>query len=210
MGGKSYDSKYISGSGGGGATTVYLINESDSNRILVSAGGGGTGFGPSGHAGGLSGGNGFPGCNGEVFSIGANQTFGFLPGKGEDGRDTTIFADCGAEGGGGAGGGYFGGTTSKEIGNSTSTSGSGGSSYISGFLGCITNPLGVFEKPIMRSGAEAMPLPDGTESKKGNPRDGFLRITYIPPEISCRQIRYPANIPSLTIYVFILIYDSEN
>lgn len=90
-----------------------------------------------------------------------NQTFGFKPSLGEDGRNATQYVTLNAEGGSGAGSGYFGGTTIKDTVSYSNAAGSAGSSYISGHKGCVQHPNTVFMQTKLISGLELMNLPNG-------------------------------------------------
>ena len=175
-GGKAYSDVYSSGSSGGGATDVRLNNSIDS-RILVAAGGGGS-SGVSGSNVTFYGGAGGAdiGERGQTFieyenkTILANQTFGYLPkGQGQNGRDTTEYADGGAEGNGGAGGGYWGGFALQNRGNYTFAGGDGGSSFIDNNFFSNTKKI---------SGSSLMPLPSGKQGY-GNSDNGYLKITEL-------------------------------
>lgn len=196
--------KFSNGASGGGATSVMIHEATLENRILVSAGGGsGHGIG-GGNAGGLKGGN---AQRYSFISYGANQTFGFMPGIGENGRDAAQSRSGDAEGGGGAGGGYFGGTTTNLTIEESSIGGGGGSSYISGHPGCLLNPLAKFTKPILFSGGERFSLPDNTYAN-GNTGNGFFRITILSElQISCDIQRSYHNI-LLYITPMILLIES--
>lgn len=142
----------------------------------------------------------------EIFTPGANQTFGYLPGIGQDAANKTAYYRFGAEGAGGGGGGYFGGVAYQENGNKTSVAGSGGSSYISGFPGCKIHPNATFERPVLLGGYDLMNLPNGSFSI-GNPGHGHLRITLlIPPDTFCRCL-YTPQVNKLLILVLILLDD---
>lgn len=170
-----------SGTGGGGATTLYLKSVSIDSRVLVSAGGGGAMFlepshtGYAGYAGGLVGGNG----KGNIYtSIGASQDSGYKKGIGQDGRNATQYTTNDAEGGSGSGGGYWGGFASTATDSFSNTPGSGGSSYISGNPKCALHPQLSFYNTTILPGNETFKLPDGT-LHKGNPTDGHFRITAL-------------------------------
>ena len=121
--------------GGGGATDVRLEsgvwNNSKSlqSRIMVAAGGGGGSDNTlGGPAGGLT-------SKTVSHSIGATQTSGYAFGYGQDGiriRSNSPVA--------GGGGGYYGGYA-IDNGSNYYNPGSGGSSYISGHLGCVAYHL---------------------------------------------------------------------
>ena len=181
--------------GGGGATDIRLESGSWNNstglasRIMVAGGGGGASYTyQAGHAGGLTG---LTGSNSSATP--GSQTTGYSFGKGQDGSGT---AD--SDGVGGAGSGYWGGKTSTEFGMS---SGTGGSSFISGHLGCIavtssystsakctsgssvdcaTHYSGkVFKNTSMISGNSSMPSYSGSGTMTGNSGNGYARITLV-------------------------------
>jgi len=127
------------GGGGGGATDVRFFpttptstqltwNDATSlrSRIMVAAGGGGSSYGEVGGAGGdLTSQN-------RTLTTGVNQVSGNAFGVGGRGVDNAAAA------GGGGGGGFWGGRGSP--GNGTSPfpcSGTGGSSFISGYTGSV-------------------------------------------------------------------------
>ena len=116
--------------GGGGATDIRITGgewnneESLKSRIMVAAGGGGSAYGSDGgDAGALSS---FVAYSSAV----ATQTSGYAFGYGQDGimkrKNYPI---------GGAGGGYYGGFATDN--GNYYNPGSGGSSYISGYAGCV-------------------------------------------------------------------------
>ena len=137
------------GSGGGGATSITLINKgvlanfsAAKDKVLaVAGGGGGYAWGtsiPGGIGGGLSGTRGqttlyvYPTMHaymGTEPSPGT-QTSGYAFGTGQSGRNGGVWS-CGAEGNGGGGGGWYGGCSSVTGGDWTNCSGGGGSGYIS-------------------------------------------------------------------------------
>ena len=117
--------------GGGGATDIRLVGGSWDNtsslasRIMVAGGGGGASWSYNpGYAGGLSGASYFTDV-----SPAATQTNGYAFGIGQQGIGA---GDSDGVAGGGAG--YWGGRTSNTY---YKTSGSGGSSYISGHTGSV-------------------------------------------------------------------------
>ena len=180
-GGASYNANYSSGSSGGGATDIRTSSDIDS-RIIVAAGGGGSSGVPKDMGipniyplRGGSGGN-ETGEAGEVHdeyknAVGvANQTAGFEKGNGQDGRNSTILDDNGAEGSGGAGGGYWGGYALQDSGVSSNSGGGGGSSYVNT----------TFYDTELIAGNQLMPLPSG-ENGIGNSNDGYIRITLLSP-----------------------------
>ncbi|EAY03435.1 hypothetical protein TVAG_412390 [Trichomonas vaginalis G3] len=164
-------------------------NETNSlkSRIIVSAGGAGSTFYISafiqgGHAGGI---NGFPGSQYVYISssgtltnsTGANNILGGISGLADDKNSSSIINGSFGIGanpfetgyGSGGGGGYYGGGAGNSAVNTVGT-GSGGSSFISGYKGCnaisekytLSNPIHtgkpehysgfVFANPIMKDG----------------------------------------------------------
>ncbi len=132
--------------GGGGATDFRLVggtwnnSESLKSRIMVAAGGGGASSGSTtagGAAGGLVGYRGTSShstYNEAIYNnTGGTQTFTGVSYQNARGGyfGYAIQSFTGGWGGGG-GGGYYGGT------NGHGTTGAGGSSYISGYLGCVS------------------------------------------------------------------------
>ena len=119
--------------GGGGATDVRLVSGSWNDfaslksRIMVAAGGGGSaprwGSGPIAFGGTLE----SPATN---TSSGATQTSGYAFGVGQSPTFAHSNSDIS-----GAGGGYYGGLA-KSTATSQDATGSGGSSFISGYNGC--------------------------------------------------------------------------
>ncbi len=170
--------------GGGGATDIRLVNGSwdaiDSlrSRIMVAAGGGGSTYGSVGGSGGnlMS-----PAiCS----SPGATQTTGYLFGVGEMGHDYSYTPSSGA------GGGYYGGQ-SERVGTGGCQSGSGGSSFISGYNGCDAMDQSgvhtgqpnhysgiVFKDMLMIDGKSYMPGSDGIE-EKGHSGNGYAEISKV-------------------------------
>lgn len=208
---------------GGGATDIRNIggtwNDFNSlkSRIMVAAGGGGgcvncgvAGTNLSGGIGGtLNGGDGkiaqIPADSDEFVSIatGATQTSGGNRGKGT--RTDLSCASNGSFGIGGNGGsccitaggsGYYGGAGSG-VANSTGGTGSGGSSFISGYDGCdaiaenstedniIHTGQSIhysgykFKNAVMYAGNEEMPTHDGTSTMIGNSGNGYAKISLI-------------------------------
>lgn len=209
-------------SSGGGATDVRLTGgewsdfDSLKSRIMVAAGGGGGGyFGGKAAKGGYGGA--LQGGDGTIIVV------NFPPGK-EDNRvkenptgatqnqggQTKIpsyplaigqFGQAGSymvnyQSGAGAGSGYYGGAAGVDQDNATA-SGSGGSSYISGYDGCLAieatstksaithkeNSIHysnkVFTEPTMIAGNSLMPNPNGSNQITGNMGNGFARITFV-------------------------------
>ena len=207
---------------GGGATDVRLTNGiwSDFNslksRIIVAAGGGGSQHYydgcNGGYAGGLSGRDGFYSVNltdthaPYTVSTGAIQTSGGFGGNGGAIGIDGSFGIGGNHGkntnydhGGGGGGGYYGGgggsANSYIVG-----SGAGGSSFISGYIGCDaiaesstegniihTNQPNhysgkVFLNPVMIDGGSIMPKPKGG-TETGHTGNGYCIISWISPSL---------------------------
>ena len=133
---------YSSGYGGGGATDIRTLkgkwNDMDSlkSRIMVAGGGGGCNAFKNekgGSAGTLEGDSGYD-FNGNEFK-GGSQSNGYKLGEGQSGLSKDTHYDNGAEGNSGSGGGYYGGTASQKYGVKSVSTGSGGSSFISGYEG---------------------------------------------------------------------------
>ena len=211
-GGSAYN-----GRSGGGATDVRLVKGngtwSDFNslksRIIVAAGGGGAQHFlegcNGGNAGGLGGQGGFEShsssYNSYILATGATQTSGGTRGKGGNylsegtngvfgiGGDYDSY-DHGSGGGGGYYGGGGGGHNDGIVG-----SGAGGSSFISGYIGCdaITESSTenniihtgqsnhysgkVFTNSVMIAGNAAMPKPGGG-TETGHEGNGYCIITW--------------------------------
>ena len=202
---------------GGGATDFRLVNgnwddlTSLASRIMVAAGsGGGT---PGGTLTGINGNAGSAG-GGHAGGYGATQTSGGAAGGsgatagtfGKGGNAYLSFPSvCNCNNANGGGGGYYGGGGGRG-GNPDCNLGGGGdggsgSSYISGYPGCIAikseNDVTpkvttyskiedsyhysgkVFKNPIMIAGNEEMPTHDGTGTMIGNVESGYAKITYI-------------------------------
>ena len=184
-----------SSGGGGGATDVRLNNgkwdnfESLKSRIMVAAGGGGRSWNfDVGEGGGLSARTLYDTL------LGGSQTSGYAFGKGMDGVGT-VSGDNAASGDGvgGGGGGYYGGNTQNVL---LKSSGTGGSSFISGYSGCnaiskdstenniihLDSPNHysnkVFTETQMSAGNESMPSPSGG-TEKGHAGNGYARITIV-------------------------------
>ena len=197
---------------GGGATDIRLSNGtwSDFNslksRIIVAAGGGGAQHYwegcNGGNAGGLGGQGGFESHSSiygsYTLATGATQTSGGTRGKGKSEGTNGVFGiggdydsyDHGSGGGGGYYGGGGGGHNDGIVG-----SGAGGSSFISGYIGCdaITESSTenniihtgqsnhysgkVFTNPIMIDGGSVMPSPTGS-TETGHTGNGYCIITW--------------------------------
>ena len=181
---------------GGGATDIRLQNgdwdsfNSLKSRIMVAAGGGACVTGAeSSYGGTLS----TPNYNNVAFYVdntteaqGASQISGYKFGIGQDG------------GRAGAGGGYYGGgAISKDAQNKIGIRGTGGTSFISGYLGCNaidesstedniihTNQPNhysgyVFTNSVMIAGNASMPSPNGG-TETGHEGNGYCIITWVP------------------------------
>lgn len=215
MGGSRYNEK-----SGGGATDIRLLNGtwSDFNslksRIIVAAGGGGAqhyNFGCNGgNSGGLSGQDGFysvsPNFQNDPYVVakGATQTSG---GKGGEGDKCGYDGILGVGGnysseineGGGGGGGYYGGGGGGSS-YAIVGSGAGGSSFISGYLGCDAIAESstvdhivhtgqpnhysgkVFSNSAMIDGGSIMPKPKGG-TETGHSGNGYAIISWISPSL---------------------------
>lgn len=145
-GGQGADGKYT---GGGGATDIRLVNGlwndfgSLKSRIMVAAGGAGTGFYygniiKGGEGGGISGyGGEISSCNADYIhnlATGGNNLTG---GMGVDGTGYFGYSkkDMQLQYGTGGGSGYYGGGVGGDT-HCNVSSGAGGSSFISGHNGC--------------------------------------------------------------------------
>lgn len=118
----SSDSGYAGG--GGGATDIRFGGNDLNNRIMVAAGGSGAGNGTNPGKGTAGGGLIAPNSNHSNGPKGATQTSGGGFGIGANAQGL----------GSGGGGGYYGGAGGIEV-SGTGTSGTGGTSFISGHLG---------------------------------------------------------------------------
>jgi hypothetical protein len=214
-----YDPTYPeSSAGGGGASDIRYINDQTLNglksRIIVAAGGGGSTSTNStsnpntwiaGDGGKLS------GSSYTKYSIPGNQTFGLF-GKGLNGfsfnNDTFMWGGST----GGCGGGYYGGITTPVEPNSVNSievSGSGGSSYISGYEGCnsvkfdssdppthsgskIHYTNRVFDNPVMLSKDDSNFKDPYGVFEEGHFGNGAIKITIVSifssvsPIITCK------------------------
>jgi len=207
-----YDHSDDEGAGGGGGATDIRLNNGEWNsfnslksRIMVAGAGGGSG--PwRGDDGGCGGGlSGIPSSQeiirGYTVTPGG-QTTGYKFGIGEDGVHK--FTNCNN---GGGGSGYYGGCEYKgELIYRSNGSlhedyiGAGGSSYISGYVGCDAISSSstedniihtgqpnhysgkVFTNSVMIAGNATMPKPKGgTES--GHSGDGYCIISWISPSL---------------------------
>ena len=221
-GANSYTSRTECGqstSSGGGATDIRLISQNLNSRIMVAGGGGGSYYEycSSADYASINGGAG-GGINGQTANYvtyngyssinptGGTQTTG---GKSIDEWNSTTYTTTysGAFGKGGTGnnsysgggGGYYGGASG------TWQPGAGGSSYISGYVGCVavtseeditpkegctdgTNDVTCsyhysglkFTDSEMKAGNEEMPNYSGTKTMVGNEGNGYAKITAMP------------------------------
>ena len=186
---------------GGGATDVRTINGNWNNdaglssRIMVAAGGGGSCDSEKGTAGGTL------TSKNTIESKGATQTTGYKFGMGYNGTYISYNQDAA-----GAGGGYYGGNGITHYYNNAGT---GGSSFISGYLGSVavmskdnigprydsnheicadgTNDLSCsyhysgysFKNSVMIDGDSVMPTHDSKEEMTGNTGDGYAKISLL-------------------------------
>ena len=212
--------------GGGGATDIRLISASDTkttwyefeslkSRIMVAGAGGGSGYAYSdnqraygGRGGNTTGGKAFVLDNNvryETSGTAASQTTGNKFGQGADGKTQPFNNACT----GGGGGGYWGGNTSTNTAifhGRIECGGHGGSSYISGYSGCVAVKSGTSDSNIafrtetdavtkashtsglvftsgtsMIDGDNSMPNPAAaTGNITGNNGNGYARITVKP------------------------------
>lgn len=181
----------ITSSGGGGATDVRYGGNGLNNRILVAGGASGTGTNSGGDGGGLETRNMNQSSSGNMKfnTLGATQTRGGYPlnneitkgpqegtlGKGGNGEEYIY-----GYGSSGGGGGYYGGSGGYSAswyvfgdydlgrdGRYNAAGATGGTSYISGFSGCMpqNHPSGkIFTNMEMKAGVH-----------EGN---GFVRISH--------------------------------
>ena len=172
-------------SGGGGSDIRLSIGDFYS-RIIVAGGGGGAisvnnyYIENGGNAGGLIGGSGIPGGpkKGQLTpASGGTQNSG--------GKTNGKFGIGGAHGESGGGGGYYGGGASTYI-NDAVSSGAGGSSFISGYTGCIAPRMNnsyhetglYFNNGVMKGGSDEITSPEGN-IEVGHTGDGYIRITLL-------------------------------
>jgi len=222
-GGKGGTVMGYDGKSGGGATDIRLTSgiwsefNSLKTRILVAAGGGGAQHyhngSNGGYAGGLQGQDGFysQGISVETFAVptGATQNSGGKGGKGSwDGFDGAFgiggnSIDSNGSGhidGSGGGGGYYGGGGASYNNFNVVVSGSGGSSFISGYPGCDAISESstedniihtgqpnhysgyVFTNSVMIAGDATMPKPKGG-TETGHSGDGYAIISWISPSL---------------------------
>ena len=208
----------IQASGGGGASDIRLFggNWNDSlslaSRIIVAgAGGGSNNFINGGDAGALIGYDGGKasdrgGCGELIFATGGTQEKGgtglISGGFGKGGSQT---AEEGDIDGGAGGSGYFGGGKA----GGCELSGAGGSSFVSGYQGClaINEPSAdgsftmstksvhysglFFHNPIMQDGKTSFYSPEGI-IETGHIGHGAIKITIFSTILTCKSnIRIP-------------------
>ena len=184
--------------GGGGASDIRTINGSYSDinslqsRIIVAAGGSGSAFKSTGAPGGNLTGyvkTSYP-INSIIESNTTNQTNGYALGIGEDGHEYIFTPSSGA------GGGFYGGFAGQVTENNTYIAvSSSGSSYVSGYDGCIPNEKYVFSKAEIFHGNKEFLDPSG-EKTTGKIGDGAIVITQINGHTSFKT-RIPFNYKSL-------------
>ena len=200
--GRDNGNSYVhNGASGGGATDIRYFGSSIpsssdltwnstlglNSRIMVAAGGGGG----SGHNGNANGGYG-----GTLTSENVKSNYGSATGVNQtSGNSFGIGGTTPTSGGGGGGaGGYYGGRTAAWV------QGTGGSSYISGYAGCIAIKSAtdrtpkvttytniedsyhysgkIFIQAKMLAGNEEMPQPND-ETSVGHSGNGYAKITFI-------------------------------
>jgi len=178
--------------GGGGATDFRLVSgewddfDSLKSRIMVAAGGGGAAYEHVGGYGGTLVGQ------STLHATAGTQTSGYAFGKGQDGVYFASNIDIA-----GGGSGYYGGNSTYVSGRgSYQAAGAGGSSFVSGCVGCdaiseastSTNIIHtgqanhysgyVFNNITMLAGNEAMPSYTDNSNMTGNSGNGYARISY--------------------------------
>ena len=199
-GGKGNTSFYsigcYSGAGGGGATHVAFSTgllsgfKDNLSELLIVAGGGGGAINHNiennngGSAGGIYGNAGsflkVTTCNTNLPKIsGGTQNSGYLFGMGQTGRDA-VNVSCGQSGAAGGGGGFYGGMSQTE--NYDTSTGGGGSGYISNTLlteksmYCYNCQESSDESTKTISTTCTSATPTANCAKQGN---GYARITLI-------------------------------
>ena len=197
-------------SAGGGASDIRLVNgawnssKGLASRIMVAAGGAGYNPYRSGYPGGAGGAlTGIGGSGDSPANSLATQTAGAISSGNVQSRNGQFgIGGSGDDWGGGGSGGYWGGSGGKNSG--TGNGGTSGTSYISGYPGCIaikstnefvpkdgcdensnnvecsTHYSGVtFNSPIMKAGNEEMPNYIDESNMTGNEGNGHARITIL-------------------------------
>ena len=222
------------GASGGGATDIRLVDNQEieglKSRIIVAAGGGGA----NKHADKCKGGCGgiLEGEQGYTTSLGYDVTAptgGTQKSGGKNGSPT--YTDASRNGspgtfgtggaaaankgwGGGGGGGYFGGGGGADATKSTS-SGAGGSSYISGYQGClainksttsVANPI-MLNHPNHYSGIvfRRIEVKDGLVLQRND--EGFAAVTLLYNDICSigrKNRKIDLSFSSLTLITVII------
>ena len=176
-------------SSGGGGTDVRLKKNDLNSRIMVSGAGGGSLYYPGnyfangGNAGALVG---YPGASS---GSKASELVPASPGNQTSAGLTNAGFGYGGSCYAGGGGGYYGGGCGTSI-FATISSGAGGSSFVSGFKGCIDPKKKsefhesnlYFTQSEIKSGSEEIDSPDGNK-EIGHTGNGFIRITFIASNI---------------------------
>ena len=204
-GGSRTDGTYTAG---GGATDVRLVsgswNDFDSlmSRVMVAAGGAGSGN----YSGNISGGAGgaLNGLSGTQSGSGSSHTVATggtqtSPGKTINGGDSNSGFGYSSQPnvyGTGGGGGYYGGGSGSATSYKVSA-GAGGSSYISGHPKCnsidststVNNIIHtgkpehysgfIFTDTVMKAGNEEVPTHDNTGKMIGNDGNGYAKISIV-------------------------------
>ena len=205
-GGKQTESKFYSGSGGGGATDIRLSPSGNSyeNRIIVAGGGGGScginkDHGVGGDSGFLVGYD----STGYNISSGGGTVNCMNLGQGMNGRDGSD-GSASSEGGGGGGGGYYGGCAYEIQGDDTNSGGGGGSSFIQGYPNVERNDHYSFSYYIILDGKQQFLSPEGS-LETGHSGDGFLRISYLPIFFNSFQNKFRSSFIICCIFCIISI-----
>ena len=178
---------------GGGATDIRLVEgnwndfESLKSRIMVAAGGGGSSWNTQGGAGG-----GLKGLTNRARAVPGTQTSGYKFGIGQNGSGVGN-----SNGVAGAGGGYYGGTTSDYA--DDCEAGAGGSSFVSGYLGCDAIAENSTENNIVHTGQSIhysnkkfvdAEILDGTNSKIEKMENGCAKITFLGEEYQVKVTKF--------------------
>ena len=170
---------------GGGSTDVRLVEgmwddeESINSRIMVAAGGSGSGYNTYGAPGGdLHGYITRVYQKEEYIPSETNQVQGYKKGRGQDGDDCYYAPETGA------GSGYYGGYKGESYNTepypdkyylSVSSS---GSSYVSGYPGC-SESIYKFLEPCIWNGFSSFPSLNESISETGHEGNGAVRITKL-------------------------------
>ena len=182
--------------GGGGASDIRTIDgdctdiESLKSRIIVAAGGSGSAFSANGAPGGDL--TGYLKTNDSINDIiksnTTNQDKGNGLGVGEDGHTFDFTPSSGA------GGGYYGGVAVDGIDIPVYKAvSSSGSSYISGYEGCISNEKYVFYNAEILHGNKEFLNANG-EKTIGNKGNGAIVITLLYNQPSCMAFHFEINL----------------